>query len=176
LKRDSHSILRAWFVSAGLIPALQLGVLCSKSLLDVYAFGSLIKKTPRWRKRPFLDLCVADASGNTALHVYFKSATAARHEHPGAEMLRALIDKPHLLQRVDLLGANAAGETVIALAAEHCCRSATVPPTIPSGALESKQGQVAVEIMRAWQKGRKEAIRSVAHRDTRREGESKAHR
>ena len=138
----------------------------SEGLLDPHALGQLLKKQRKHRK-PFVDLSLVDEQGNTALHLYFKSAVSSyQHQHPGVELMKELIDKPNLLQRIDLLSANDADETIIALAAQH----AVAPIQHSANPMANKEKNLAAceKFMRVWQKERKQVIRSVTtHRATR---------
>ncbi len=98
------------------------------NMLNTSTFQDLALSSVRGRKPTPIDWSLADADGNTVLHVLFDIEAAEqsrrRRGKPVQSFARELTrDTPHhrqLLGQMDLLAKNVKGESVLHLIAEHC--------------------------------------------------------
>ncbi len=115
---------------AGNIPLLLLARSVSLNLLNTRAFERMVLRSVRGSKPTPIGWSLADADGNTALHLLFDIEAAEeskrRYGKPVQTFARTLASlKPqqrHLLSQMDLLATNNDGESVMQLIAEHCLR------------------------------------------------------
>ncbi len=99
------------------------------NILEELALSSV-----RGRKPTSIDWSLADADGNTVLHLLFSidepDHARRRYGKPVQTFARALtLPTPHhqqLLNQLDLVTENSKGQSVIQLIAEHCLRPRSV--------------------------------------------------